>query len=83
MYNFIKSLVSNRLGIVLVALNLCYLTYISQNDFGLMKTAMDQGEPPTAFIPEAKEIADRYAKIIDGKPTVLLNETLFLYLTDM
>lgn len=43
--------------------------------FGL-GSAMEQGAAPTAFIPEAKELADKYARIAGGKPTVLLTETL-------
>ena len=41
-----------------------------------MKSKVDQGEPPTAFIPEAKELADGYAEIMGGKPSVLMSETL-------
>lgn len=42
-----------------------------------LRSAMEDGPAPTAFIPEAKDLADRYAKIADGKATVLLTETLF------
>lgn len=41
-----------------------------------MKSTLDEGEKPTAFMPEAKELAEKYAKIVKGKPTVLLTETL-------
>ncbi len=41
-----------------------------------LKSTVDSGEPPTAFIPEAKQIADDYAKIVNGKPMVLLTETV-------
>jgi cholesterol oxidase len=44
--------------------------------FGL-KSNMDTGDPPTAFIPESRELAEKYAKIVNGKPMVLLTETLF------
>ena len=44
--------------------------------FGL-HTKVDEGKAPTAFLPEAKDLADRYAQIIHGKPRVLLTETLF------
>ncbi len=47
----------------------------SKGMFG-MKSRLDVGKPPTAFIPEAKDLADRYAQIVDGKPMVLANETL-------
>jgi cholesterol oxidase len=47
-----------------------------QGLFGL-KSIMDTGDPPTAFIPESRELAEKYARIINGKPMVLLTETLF------
>jgi cholesterol oxidase len=42
-----------------------------------MKTKAEQGKRPTAFIPEAEELAKKYATLVNGKPTVLLTETLF------
>ncbi len=41
-----------------------------------LRSQKDQGEAPTAFIPEAKVLAERYAKAVNGKPMVLLSETL-------
>lgn len=41
-----------------------------------MKSKLEKGTAPTAFIPEAKDLAERYAKIVNGKPTVLATETL-------
>ncbi len=41
-----------------------------------MGSRVDKGEAPTAFIPEAQDLGDQYGKIINGKPTVLLSETL-------
>lgn len=41
-----------------------------------MKSALESGSAPTAFIPAAKDLAERYAKIVNGKPTVLATETL-------
>lgn len=41
-----------------------------------MKTRMDRGPAPTAFIPEAKGLADGYSRILGGKPNVMLSETL-------
>ena len=41
-----------------------------------LKSALDEGEPPTAFVPEAKDLAERFARIVNGKPMVLLMETL-------
>jgi len=43
--------------------------------FGL-KSQMDRGNPPTAFLPESYDLAHRYARIVNGKPMVLLTETL-------
>lgn len=42
-----------------------------------MKSSMEEGPSPTAFIPEANDLAKKYAKIINGKPTAALHETLF------
>ncbi len=39
-------------------------------------TKAEKGKKPTAFIPEAHEFAHKYAKIINGKPTVMLTETI-------
>ncbi len=41
-----------------------------------MTTSVDGGPQPTAFIPEAKAMAERYAGIVGGKPMVLLTETI-------
>jgi len=43
---------------------------------GGLKTSVEQGKNPTAFIPEAHELANKYAKLINGKPVVVLTETL-------
>ncbi|RMG62353.1 MAG: GMC family oxidoreductase, partial [Calditrichaeota bacterium] len=43
--------------------------------FGL-RSRMDDGTPPSAFIPEAMGLSQRYASIVNGKPMVLLTETL-------
>jgi cholesterol oxidase len=42
-----------------------------------LRSAKDLGEAPTAFIPEAKALAEQYARAVNGKPMVLLSETLF------
>ncbi len=42
-----------------------------------MKTTSEQGKRPTAFIPEANSLAKRYAALVNGKPMVILTETLF------
>jgi cholesterol oxidase len=42
-----------------------------------MKSSMIHGKNPTPFVPEVKELAEQYAEIINGKPIVLITETLF------
>jgi len=41
-----------------------------------LKSRMEDGCLPTAFIPQAKELSEKYAKLVVGKTTVLLTETL-------
>ena len=41
-----------------------------------MRSSMDKGKSPTAFIPEAVELAERFAEIVDGKTGALITETL-------
>ncbi len=47
----------------------------SRGLFG-MKTSEEQGKKPTALIPEAGKLAERYARIVNGKTVALLTETL-------
>jgi cholesterol oxidase len=42
-----------------------------------MSSGRDQGEPPTSDIPEARDLANKYAEIVNGKPMVLASESLF------
>jgi cholesterol oxidase len=42
-----------------------------------MKSRIESGENPPTFIPEARELAERYARLVGGKPTMLLTESLF------
>jgi cholesterol oxidase len=42
-----------------------------------MSSAIESGNQPPTFIPEFKVLADKYAKIVNGKTTTLLTETLF------
>jgi cholesterol oxidase len=42
-----------------------------------MKSSMTKGKSPTPFVPEAKRLAEKYAALVNGKPVVLLTETLF------
>ncbi len=48
---------------------------LSKGLWGL-KTSIRQGQQPTAFIPEAQELARQFAGQVNGKPTALLTETL-------
>jgi cholesterol oxidase len=41
-----------------------------------MKSLLVNGHRPTPFIPAAKELAEKFARITNGKPTVLLTETV-------
>ncbi|MCA9731098.1 GMC family oxidoreductase [candidate division KSB1 bacterium] len=47
----------------------------SKGLFG-MKTSVTKGARPTSFIPEAEVLANKYAKIVNGKATALITETL-------
>jgi len=41
-----------------------------------MKTKLEAGKAPTAFIPEARELVKDYSKIVGGEPVALISETL-------
>jgi cholesterol oxidase len=41
-----------------------------------MATQLDVGPAPTAFMPEARELSERYAAIVGGKPVAMVSETL-------
>jgi cholesterol oxidase len=41
-----------------------------------LKTSVESGKHPTALIPEARELAQRYAEIVNGKPMALLLDTV-------
>jgi cholesterol oxidase len=41
-----------------------------------MKSGIENGRTIPTFIPEAKDIAEKYAKIVNGKPTSLLTEMI-------
>ena len=42
-----------------------------------MKSRMENGPAPTAFVPEAGILAEKYSEIVNGKPMALLTETVF------
>lgn len=48
---------------------------LSRGLFG-MKTSEEAGASPAALLPEARRLAERYAKIVNGKPMALATETL-------
>jgi cholesterol oxidase len=50
--------------------------HLAKSKLGL-KTQTEDGARPTAFLPEARDLAQRYARIVGGAPTVLWHETLF------
>ncbi|MCG3120207.1 MAG: Cholesterol oxidase [bacterium] len=66
---------SKRTQILLFMQTIDSTLRFSAGRFG-MKSSLDRGTAPTAFIPEANSLARRYAKIVDGKPTALSTETL-------
>jgi len=41
-----------------------------------MKTKMQSGKAPTAFIPEARQLVKDYSNIVNGEPVALSSETL-------
>ena len=41
-----------------------------------LNSGLDTGDAPTAFMPQAKKVADQYSKIVNGKASALLNESL-------
>jgi cholesterol oxidase len=47
----------------------------SKGIFGV-KSSIIKGEHPTAFMPEAKDLAEKYSQIVNGKPFVLITETI-------
>ncbi len=42
-----------------------------------MKSSVEEGSRPTAFMPEARRLAEEFASIVHGKPRVLITETAF------
>jgi cholesterol oxidase len=46
------------------------------NIFGRMKTGVDTGKAPSAFIPQAHAFAKKYAKAINGIAQVILTESI-------
>ncbi|MCK5821592.1 MAG: GMC family oxidoreductase [Bacteroidales bacterium] len=67
---------ANRVQIMLFMQTIDSRLRLRRGLFG-MQTGIDYGVKPSAFIPEAQELAKGYAKIVNGKPLVLPTESLF------
>jgi cholesterol oxidase len=67
---------ASRTQILLFMRTLDSTLRFSRGIFG-MRSSMSQGTAPTPFVSEAKELAEKYAEIVNAKPIVLLTETLF------
>ncbi|MDA3861261.1 MAG: GMC oxidoreductase [Melioribacteraceae bacterium] len=48
-----------------------------ENGFFRMKTKLDVGEAPTAFMPKSRELVKQFSEIVGGTPGALLTETIF------
>jgi len=66
---------AKRTQILLFMQHLDSTLRLSKGKMG-MKTSIDKGENPTPFIPEAKELADKYSDITNGRSHVLALEPL-------
>ncbi|MCD4768726.1 MAG: GMC family oxidoreductase N-terminal domain-containing protein [Bacteroidales bacterium] len=66
---------AKRTQILLFMQHLDSTLKLSKGRLGL-KTSIDKGKNPTPFIPEAKELADKFAKIVNGRPHVLALEPI-------
>ncbi len=42
-----------------------------------MGSSMEEGKPPTAFIPEAMNLAEQFAQIVNGRTRAFLTESVF------
>jgi cholesterol oxidase len=67
---------AKRASIILFMQHLDSTLEFKRNIFGGLKTRVNQGKAPTAFIPEAHEIAKKYSKIVNGESMVLATETI-------
>ena len=85
-YNFFKSPVRNfrimfmkdfstKAPILLFMQHLDSTLQFTRGKFG-MKSKTQKGPKPTAFLPRARELAARYAKIVNGEPYVTPLESL-------
>lgn len=65
---------AKRTQILLVMQSINSTLRFTRGLFGL-KASREQGNSPTAFVPEARSLAEQYAGIVNGKPMVLFSET--------
>ena len=68
--------ISTKTPILLFMQHLDSTLRFSRGLFG-MKTNAQKGERPTAFLPRARELASKYARLVDGEPYVTPLESLF------
>ncbi len=66
---------ASRTQILLFMQTLDSTLRFSEGLFG-MKSSSEKGKSPSAFIPESRELAERYAQIVNGNPMVLITETI-------
>jgi len=67
---------ADRTQILLFMQTLDSTLNLKRGFFGL-RTGIEHGPGPSAFIPEAQDLARKFARIIKGKPLVLPTESLF------
>jgi len=67
---------AKRTQILLFMQTLDSTLHLTRNKLGFMQSHIEKGKAPTSFIPEAKELAEHFARIVNGKPTSLITETI-------
>lgn len=67
---------AKRTSILLFMQHLDSTLRLSRSWFGTIHTSMDQGQSPSAFIPRASDLAERYRRLMGGKTTVFALEPL-------
>ncbi len=68
---------SKRTQILLYMESIDSTLKMQRSKFGLLKTTIDEGKPPTAFNPIAQTLAKEVATIVNGKAMVISTEALF------
>ena len=67
---------AKRTQILLFMQTLDSTLHLTRNKLGFMQSHIEKGKAPTSFIPEAKTLAEHFARIVNGKPTSLITETI-------